>query len=74
VCYSIDTRRGRQRETDMKIDADGMARVDLVWSIEGTDGRREGTLYELHEAEVAVARGQILRLARRGDTVEIRTV
>jgi hypothetical protein len=58
----------------MMIDADGMTRVDLVWSIEGAKGRKAGTLYELHEAEVAVARGQILRLARRGDTVEIRTV
>jgi hypothetical protein len=58
----------------MKIDADGVTRVDLEWSIEGVKGRKEGTLYELHEAEVATAREQILRLARRGDTVEIRTV
>lgn len=55
-------------------DADGMTRVDLEWSIEGVKGVKSGTLYELHEQEVAAARQAIKRRARRGDTINIREI
>lgn len=60
----------------MKKDADGLTRVNLEWKIEGKKihGTRSGTLYELHEQEVAAATAQIKREARRGDTVTIRLV
>lgn len=58
----------------MMIDEDGMKRVNLEWTIEGSrkNGTRSGTLHELHEQEVAAAKAQIKREARRGDTVTIR--
>ncbi len=57
-----------------KLDADGMTRVDLEWSIEGSDHTRTGKLYGLHEQEVALARQTIRRMARRGDTTIVREI
>jgi hypothetical protein len=65
----------RDRETEMaNRDEDGMTRVDLNWTIEGSKGTRQGTLYGLHEQEVAAARQQIKAQARRGDTVTVREI
>lgn len=59
----------------MMIDADGVERVNLEWSIEGKDGKvKSGTLYELHEGEVATSKAAIKRQARRGDTVTITAI
>lgn len=60
----------------MQIDADGMIRVDLEWTIEGTRkaGNRSGKLYGLHAGEVASARQMLKREARRGDTITVRTI
>ena len=57
-----------------KTDADGMARVDLEWTIEGRDGTKTGKLYGLHEQELAMAKAQIKRRARRGDTITTREI
>lgn len=57
-----------------KRDADGLTRVDLEWSIEGSKSTRTGKLHELHEQEVANAKESIKGLARRGDTVTIREI
>lgn len=63
----------------MMIDADGLERVDLIWSIEGKDAKGQATLiegqfYECHEQEVALHTRTINQRARRGDTVTIRPV
>lgn len=59
----------------MMIDADGLERVDLIWSIEGKDGKiRQGVAYECHEQEVASVTSAVKAWARRGDTVTIRPV
>lgn len=59
-----------------KRDADGMLRVDLEWTIEGSRlrGTRTGKLYGLHEQEIMGAKHAIQLLARRGDTVTIREI
>lgn len=51
-----------------------MARVDLEWTIEGRKGLRSGTLYELHEQELANAKQTIKGQARTGDTVTMRVI
>jgi hypothetical protein len=56
------------------VDADGMTRVDLEWTIESGRHTRSGKLYELHEQEIASAQHSIKRLARRGDTVTVRLI
>jgi hypothetical protein len=50
-------------------DADGMVRVNLEWTIEGSKGTKTGKLYELHENEVAAAKQALKGRARRGDTI-----
>lgn len=57
----------------MMIDADGIERVNLEWSIEGKNGTTGGWLMELHEQEVAQAKVSLKQRARRGDTVLIKT-
>lgn len=56
-----------------KRDADGMVRVDLEWTIEGSRKTQTGKLYGLHEQEVMGAMAAIKLRVRRGDTVTIRT-
>jgi hypothetical protein len=51
-----------------------MTRVDLEWTIEGRKGTQTGKLYGLHEQEVARAKEDIKRRARRGDTIDIRKI
>lgn len=51
-----------------KLDADGMPRTNLEWTIEGKNGVRTGKLYGLHEQELAKTKNDIKRRARRGDT------
>jgi len=57
-------------------DSDGMVRVDLEWTIEGTrkKGTRSGKLYGLHEQEVIGAKATIKLHAQRGDTITIRLI
>lgn len=57
----------------MMIDADGLVRVNLEWTIEGSKarGNRTGKLYELHAGERGQAEATIRQMARRGDTVTI---
>ena len=57
----------------MNNDADGMTRVNLIWTIEGAKRTRSGKLYELHYQERANAEASVRRLARKGDTVTFTT-
>lgn len=57
-----------------KPDADGMLRVDLKWTIEGSEETKTGKVYGLHEQEVMGAKHALKRLARRGDTVTVREI
>lgn len=58
----------------MMKDADGMNRVDLEWTIEGSKGTKSGKLYGLHEGEVIGAKEALKLRARRGDTITIREI
>lgn len=51
-----------------------MTRVDLEWTIEGRQGLRSGTLYELHEQELANAKEAVRGQARPGDTVTLHVI
>lgn len=63
------------KEMEMpKPDADGMIRVDLEWTIEGSKGTKTGKLYELHEQEVMGAKQAIKLRAKRGDTITVREI
>jgi len=65
----------RDREIDMaKLDADGMIRTDIEWTIEGAKGTRTGKLYGLHEQERINAETAIKAHAKRGDTITIREI
>lgn len=57
-----------------KLDADGMTRVDLEWTIEGRRETKTGKLYGLHEMEVRGAEHALKLRARRGDTVTIKRI
>jgi hypothetical protein len=59
-----------------KLDADGMTRVDLEWTIEGNRkrGTKTGKLYGLHEMEVMGAKAALKLHARRGDTITIKLI
>lgn len=58
----------------MTTDQDGMQRVDIEWSIETRHQVYTGNLYGLHEQERLNAVAAIMRRARRGDTVTIKTL
>lgn len=58
----------------MMKDADGMERWNIEWSIEGKTDTRKGTLYELHEQELANAKHDLRRLVRRGETLTIKVI
>lgn len=56
------------------IDSDGLVRVNLEWTIEGTKARgtRTGKIYGAHAGERGQAEATIRQMARRGDTVTIK--
>lgn len=58
----------------MTYDEDGMARYDLVWTIQGRNSDKLGKLYGLHDQELRNAKAVIQRLARKGDTVDIQVI
>lgn len=58
----------------MQPDADGIVRVDLEWSIEGSKGTQTGKLYGLHPQEVLGAKQALRQRAKRGDTITVREI
>jgi hypothetical protein len=59
----------------MKLDADGIARYDIVGSILRADGKVTPiNLSGLHEYELEATKREIRRRARKGDTVDVKVV
>ena len=51
-----------------------MRRVDIRWTIQGRNGDKTGTLYQLHEQELMQVRESLKLRARRGDTIFIEEI
>jgi hypothetical protein len=75
VDYLHKARGNGQGEIEMaEMGYGGMTRVDLEWSIEGSDGTKTGKLYQLHEQELANAKRALKQRAKCGDTITVREI